>query len=174
MFTNITNYNQNGDWFYIVIASIVVDFAIIVMTKYNIVLNNQLALNDWYNKFGALAVVSDVTGEFIGIAAARYIYTALGLTGALNFIGCIIGFQLFHDIFFYLAVIRPMPLGENQMIDIFKAYAAENGANILWADSLILLATTGLGSFLKDLPAHYTYTTAFVSIYAITYILYTK
>jgi hypothetical protein len=175
MFTNITNYNQNGDWFYIVIASIVVDFAIIVMTKYpgpNPFFKVG-ALNDWYNKFGALAVVSDVTGEFIGIAAARYIYTELGLKGALNFIACIIGFQLFHDIFFYLAVIRPMPVGENKMIDVFKAYAAENGSKILWADALILLATTGLGSFLKDLPAHYTYTTAFVSIYAITYILYT-
>lgn len=176
MFTNITNYNQTGDWFYIVIAAIVVDFVVIVMSKYAgpRPFFKVAALNDWYTRFGALAAASDITSALIGIAAARYIYTALALTGAAAFVACIVGFQLFHDAFFYLAVIKPLPTGENQMIDVFKAYAAENGANILWADALILLSTAGLGSVLKGLPVHYTVSTAFVSIYAMTYILYTK
>jgi hypothetical protein len=170
----ITNYNQTGDWFYIVIAAIVVDFIGIVMAKYNIILNNQVSLNEWYTRFGALAAVSDITSVLIGIAAARYIYTAMGFKGVAAFVACIVGFQLLHDAFFYLAVIRPLPKGENAMIDVFKAYAAENGAMILGADALILLATAGLGSLLKDLPAHYSISTAFVTIYAMTYILYTS
>ena len=176
MFSNITNYNQTGDWFYLVIAAIVVDFVVIVMSKYAgpRPFFKVAALNDWYTRFGALAAASDITSALIGIAAARYIYTALALTGAVAFVACIVGFQLFHDIFFYLAVIKPLPKGENQMIDLFKAYAAENGANILWADALILLSTAGLGSVLKGLPVHYTVSTAFVTIYAMTYILYTK
>jgi hypothetical protein len=175
MLTNITNYNQTGDWFYIVIAAIVVDFAVIYMTKYpgpNPFFKVQ-ALNDWYTRFGALAAVSDITSALIGIAAARYIYTAMGLKGVAAFVACIVGFQLFHDAFFYLAVIKPLPKGENAMIDVFKAYAVENGAMILIADALILLATAGLGSALKELPVHYTISTAFVTIYAMTYILYT-
>lgn len=170
----ITNYNQTGDWFYIVIAAIVVDFIGIVMAKYNIILNNQVALNEWYTRFGALAAVSDITSVLIGIAAARYIYTAMGFKGVAAFVACIVGFQLFHDIFFYLAVIKPLPKGENDMIDVFKSYAAENGAMILVADAVILLATAGLGAVLKDLPVHYTVSTAFVTIYAMTYILYTN
>lgn len=174
MLTNITNYNQTGDWFYLVIAAIVVDFVGIVMAKYNIILNNQVALNEWYTRFGALAAASDITSVLIGIAAARYIYTAMGFKGVAAFVACIVGFQLFHDIFFYLAVIKPIPKGENQMIDVFKAYAVENGAMILVADALILLSTAGLGSVLKGLPVHYTVSTAFVTIYAMTYILYTN
>jgi hypothetical protein len=172
----ITNYNQTGDWFYIVTAAIVVDFVVIVMTRYAgpRPFFNVDALNDWYTRFGALAAISDITSALIGVGAARYIYTGLALKGALAFAACIVAFQLAHDIFFYLAVILPVPTGENEMIDVFKAYAAENGAMILVADALILLSTAGLGAFLKSLPAHYTVATALTSIYAMTYILYTK
>jgi hypothetical protein len=176
MSSNITNYNQTGDWFYIVTAAIVVDFVVIVMTKYAgpRPFFKVGALNDWYTRFGALAAISDITSALIGVAAARYIYTGLGLSGALAFAACIVAFQLVHDIFFYLAVILPIPTGENQMIDVFKAYAAENGAMILVADALILLSTAGLGAVLKGLPAHYTVATGLLSTYAMTYILYTK
>lgn len=176
MLTNIANFNNNVDWFYIVIGAIVVDFIVIVLAKYPgpdpyFKVN---ALNDWYERFGAVAAASDITSALIGIAAARYIYTSFGLKNPLLFIACIVAFQLFHDVFFYLAVILKLPAGENQMIDVFKAYATENGAKILVADALILLGTAAIGSFLKALPLHYTVSTALVSIYAMTYILYTK
>jgi len=176
MLTNITNYNQTGDWFYLVVAAIVVDFAVVCMSKYPgpNPFFKVVALNDWYSRFGALAVLSDITSALIGISAARYIFTFAGFKGALAFIACIVGFQLFHDAFFYLAVIRPLPKGENEMIDVFKAYAAENGSKILGADALILLSTAVIGSFLKDIPFHSTVSVAWITIYAMTYILYTK
>lgn len=176
MLTNIANYNQNGDWFYLVIGAIVVDFIVIVLAKYP-GLNPYFkvtALNEWYDRFGVLAAISDIGSALIGIAAARYIYTLANFKGSLLFIVCIIAFQLFHDIFFYLAVILKLPKGENQMIDVFKSYAAENGGKILVADALILLGTAGIGSFLKSLPAHYTVSTGLLATYAMTYTLYTK
>lgn len=176
MFADITNYNNNSDWFYLVTGAIVVDFIVIVLAKYPgpDPYFKVKALNDWYQRFGALAAISDIGSALIGIAAARYIYTLAGLTGPLLFTACIIAFQLFHDAFFYLAVILKLPKGENQMIDVFKSYAAENGSKILVADALILLGTAGIGSFLKALPAHFTVSTGLLSIYAMTYILYTK
>ena len=60
------------------------------------------------------------------------------------------------------------------MIDVFKAYAAENGSKILVADAAILIASAGIGSALKALPAHYTVSVALVTMYAMTYIFYTK
>lgn len=176
MLTNITNYSQNGDWFYLGIGAIVVDFIVIVLAKYPgpDPYFKVKALNEWYQRFGFLAALSDIGSALIGIAAARYIYTLAEFKGSLLFIACIIGFQLFHDAFFYLAIILKLPVGENQMIDVFKKYAAENGSKILGADALILLGTAGIGSFLKSLPAHYTVSTGLLSIYAMTYILYTK
>ena len=60
------------------------------------------------------------------------------------------------------------------MIDVFKAYAAENGFAILFADAGILLGSAGLGSLLKALPEHYTTGTLLVALYALCYVLYTK
>jgi hypothetical protein len=60
------------------------------------------------------------------------------------------------------------------MIDVFKAYAKENGSKILTADALIVIATAVTGSLLKSAPAHITVATAFISSYILSYILYTK
>jgi len=176
MFADITNYRNNSDWYFIGVAAIVVDLVVILMTRYpgaNPSFKVQ-ALSEWYDRFGFVAALSDILSALIGIAAARYIYTAAGFKGGLAFVACIILFQLFHDIFFYVAVIKPMKKGENQMIDVFKSYAEENGGKILVADALILLSTAGIGAALKGVPLHYTIATGLVATYALTYALYTK
>jgi hypothetical protein len=77
MLTNIASYTENTDWYYIMIAAIVVDLAVIFMTKYpgKDPVFKVVALNDWYTQFGALAAICDIASAMIGIAAARYIYT---------------------------------------------------------------------------------------------------
>ena len=171
--SDATNYS---DWLYLVPAGIMVDCVVMFMTKYpgtNPYFRVH-ALNDWYTRFGIVAVMSDVLSILIGIMIARYIYTYLNLNGWISFLAILIAFQLFHDIFFYLCVIRPLPAGHNQLIDVFKAYAQENGLKILGADALMILSTVGLGSFLKSLPQHYTIASLFLTLYSITYILYTN
>ena len=174
MFADITNYNNNSDWLYLVIGAIVVDLLVIIMARYPGPYFKFGVLNEWYDRFGINAAIADITSALIGLAAARYIYGLAGLKGPLMFLLAMLLFQVFHDIFFYLAVILPLPAGENEMIDVFKAYAQENGAMILVADALILLASAGIGSFLKGLPVHYTASTGIVAIYSLMYILYTK
>jgi hypothetical protein len=175
MFGDVSNYKNEGDWLYLITGATVVDLAVIFMTKYpgsNPAFGVK-ALNDWYTKFGLLAAASDILSALIGIFFARIIYAQLG--GPIwVFIASIIGFQLFHDILFYVGVILPLPKGENAMIDVFKAYAAENGSAILLADAAILLGTAGVASFLKALRPVYTTGTLLVALYALCYILYTK
>jgi hypothetical protein len=176
MITNISDYNNNLDWFFILVSALVVEFVVILLTRYagQKPYFNVTALNQWYNKFGVLAIGSDVFSVLIGIMGARYIYTLAGLHGALYFLLVLVAFQLAHDVFFYEAVIKPMRKGENQMIDVFKNYAKENGEKILVADAMIVLATAAGGSLLKALPVHCTVATGFVSLYSLCYILYTR
>lgn len=176
MLENITNYKNIGDWFYLVTAALVVDFIVVLREKYprkNPYINIK-SLDDWYTKFGGLAVASDILATLIGIMVTRYIYTSLKLNNPLYFLVILIAFQLFHDLLFYTAVIIPMPKGHNQMIDVFKTYAEENGSKILVVDAILMLSTLGIGSFLKMLPTHYTIATGFITLYSFTYILYTR
>ena len=65
-------------------------------------------------------------------------------------------------------------LANNAMIDIFKAYATENGFKILGADSLIMLSTVVTGSVLKNIDYHWTVATSLITLYSLCYVIYTK
>jgi hypothetical protein len=90
------------------------------------------------------------------------------------FIACLIIFQLFHDVFFFTAIITPIKKGHNAMIDVFKSYAEENGAKILVADALMLVGSVLTADILKGLPDHFTVSTTLITLYALCYIIYTK
>jgi hypothetical protein len=176
---SITDYKVVSDWFYIMTAAIIVDTITIINFKTKLVPNDGLfgikALDDWYRRFGIFAVGADVLSLMIGIGFARYIYTSAGFKGSLSFfLLIVILFQFCHDLFFFLAVIAPMPRGQNEMIDVFKDYAAENGGKILGADALMMIGVA-LGSMvLKGLPAHINMMTLIITLYSLCFILYTR
>jgi hypothetical protein len=176
MITNITNYQNTGDWFYLIPAAVLVDLVVIFLAKYPGAdpFFKVEALNDWYDKFGIAAVSSDVLSALIGVMFARYIYTGLGFKGVFWFIAVLLLFQVAHDMFFYLVVILGLPKGHNAMIDVFKNYATENGFKILVADSLIMLSTVTGASILKNMADHWTVATSLLSLYSLTYIIYTR
>lgn len=176
MLENITNYKNINDWFYLITAVLVVDFVVILLSKYpgNSPYFKVETLDKWYSKFGIFAVGSDVLSILIGLAVTRYIFTALGLTNPLYFLLILLLFQLFHDVFFYLAIIRELPTGHNEMIDVFKEYAVENGAKILVSDALMMLFSAILASLLKSSPDHVTSSVALLTTYALCYIIYTR
>jgi hypothetical protein len=177
MFGDVTNYKTTGDWRYLIPATILTDLFVIFSTKYLKPSHSTFgvkALNDWYTQFGIFAVGSDVLSILIGIFFARCIYGWIGTRSILLFLAVLLAFQLFHDIFFYLCIILPLPKGENAMIDVFKAYSQENGLQILGVDALMMLGSVGVASFLKGLPEYYTTGTLFISLYAVCYIVYTR
>ena len=175
MITNITSYKNISDWFYIIVAVSVVDFVVIVKSKYADSKNfNVNSLNTWYEKFGFLAVASDVLSILIGIAVTRYIYTFMKLSNPLYFILILVAFQLLHDICFYLIIIQQLPNGHNAMIDVFKTYSQENGAKILIADALMMISSVLLASSLKSIPEHFTSLIGLLTAYSLCYIIYTR
>ena len=173
-FADITNYKNIGDWFYIIPAVIIVDLIVIFYIKYPGSQTGLKSINHWYTKFGITAVAADVLSILLGIAAARYIYTGLGLTTPFLFIVALLLFQLAHDVFFGLAVINPIPEGHNQMIDVFKSYTSEVGVRILAVDSAMMLGSVAIASVLKFLPDHYTVAKMSLASYAVCYVIYTR
>jgi len=172
----LTNFNNLGDWFYIVPAVFLVDFIVILLAKYpgKDPYFKVNTLNTWYDSFGIFAVGSDVLSILIAIMVTRYIYTSFGLKNLFYFVVILVVFQMLHDIFFYLFVIQPIPKGTNKMIDVFKKYGEENGAKILGADSLMVIFSLVIAHLLKYLPNHYTIATLFVTLYSLCYIIFTK
>jgi len=173
---NITNYKNIGDWFYLVPAVLVIDLIVIFLTKYP-GMNPSFkvtSLNEWYTKFGISAVASDVLSILIGLMVTRYIYTTMNLKNPLLFLLILVLFQVAHDIFFYTQVILKMPKGHNQMIDVFKSYADENGAKVLVADAIMMVSSAVLASALKSSEGHVTIATLLITLYSITYIIYTN
>ena len=55
------------------------------------------------------------------------------------FIIVLLTVQLIHDSALYEFVIKPYPQGHNQIIDVYKTYADENGYKILLVDSAMVL-----------------------------------
>ena len=172
----LTNFNSNGDWFYIFLAVLIVDYVAVFFAKYPG--SNPIfkvgSLNEWYDKFGAIAVASDVLSLCLGIFASRFIYTYFKLNNWLYFVLILVLLQLFHDAVFYYGVIVPLPEGHNQLIDVFKHYAKENGSKILGADGLMLVASMLIASGLKLLPDSYVIGIYLLKLYAFTYIIFTK
>jgi hypothetical protein len=133
------------------------------------------SLNKWYDKFGLVAVLSDVTIIVIGFLIANFIYPLMFSGFSLFlFLAVVVGVQAIHDVLFYFFVIKPFPKGENQLMDVFKEYAAENGGKIIFGDAGLMLGSAAFMEVYKRLSPIGASSLAVFTVYCLTYILYTK
>jgi uncharacterized protein YacL len=149
------------------IASAVVWVDFFTLAVHKFVRNLGSSLDAWYAQFGIVAVISDCLVIIIGILLAQTFLPSIPLVPASIFV------QLVHDILFYLLVILPVPLGQNKMIDLFKAYANENGWKILAYDSFMIGSTAFIGQELTALSSKNVSLIGLIGAYALTYIIYT-
>jgi uncharacterized protein YacL len=150
------------------IAAAVVDFSTIVLSKF---FNMGKSLDKWYSKFGMTAVLSDVLVIVLGIQLALFIEPKIGVQYIAVIAICI---QIIHDILFYFLVIETVPRGHNEMIDLFKEYASENSWKIVVYDSLMIGSTVFLANFLAKVHEPTVNFIGLLTVYALTYIVYTK
>ena len=177
MSTNIGNFWSNGDLLYIATAVLVIDVIGIFLFRYYPEFFGCV-INKWYDNFGLLAVLGDVTILILGFLIARFLYTYFlekkyGWNPVI-FIGLLLLVQLVHDVLFYIGVILPIPKGTNKVIDIFKDYAKEAGANILLADATMMLTSAVLAMAYKSYGSAVTSSIGIFSLYCLSYILFTK
>jgi len=173
---NIANYKATEDWWYIFPGIIVIEVIVIILVRFFPKTFGE-PINDWYDEFGLAAVLSDIMIMAIGIAITRYIYTNFFMEqegwSILYFIGLAVVVQIIHDVIFAYGVVDKIPKGHNSMIDVFKTYIA-GGPKILGADAAMVAGSIGLAAYLKKLDYHYITSISLVSLYTLSYILYTN
>lgn len=149
------------------------DTAVLFLARYFDV--GGKSLNAWYDRFGLVAVLSDVSVIVIGFLIANVVYPFLFSSySLLPFLGLVVGVQAIHDILFYFFVIKPFPRGHNQLMDVFQDYSKENGAKIILGDAGLMLGSAAFMEIYKRLSPVGSGSLAMFTIYCLTYILYTK
>ena len=173
---NISNYTVESDLFYIFIGILTVDVVVLFLAR-GFKIGGKY-LNDWYDNYHILAVISDVFIILIGFLIARYIYTNFFFDrfgwNAVYFILLLVAVQAVHDVLFYVGVIRTVPKGVNDMIDTFKSYAENLGAQIIVGDGVLMISSAILAMLYKLAPPHLTYSIVSVVMYMLPYAIYTK
>ena len=174
---DISEYENIYDWVYIIVGVILVEVIVLFLVRYFPEFFGKY-VNVWYNRFKLSAVMSDIFIILVGFAISRYIYSEWIYPNhdwnALYFTATTVGIQLIHDLLFYVGIIRPLPTGENAMIDVMKDYANECGPKILAADSLMVIGTSIFAMLLKGSSPHVVASLAILSTYMIPYILEKK
>jgi hypothetical protein len=80
------------------------DTAVLFLARYADV--GGKSLNEWYDRFGLVAVLSDVSIIVIGFLIAQVVYPFLFSTySLLPFLGVVVSVQAIHDILFYFFVV---------------------------------------------------------------------
>jgi hypothetical protein len=173
MFGDISNINDNTDLLYIITAVVIVDMIVILIARDTKFFGKTI--NTWYDKFGITAVILDVLIIVIGFIITRYLFNVIELEFTPElFIFVALAVQVIHDSALYEFVIKPYPLGHNQIIDVYKTYADENGYYIILADSAMVLSSAVLAMYLKTKPMHETSSLLIIGLYIIPYFLYQK
>lgn len=145
-----------------------VDFFTIVLSK---VFHLGKSLDKWYAQFGIVAVLSDCLVIILGILIAQVLYVG---SCPYRLAAVAIGVQIVHDVLFYLFVIKPIPVGHNAMIDLFKEYATENSYKIIIADSLMIGSAVLLASVIEETKNDTQVFLGLLAVYALTYVIYTR
>jgi uncharacterized protein YacL len=147
-FTNISKASNLADYVPIITSSVIVDLIVIFITmKYA----SSIYLKKWYRTYNLGAVLADVLSVVIGIMIARYIYYYIFDEWCLwKFLLVVLGVQITHDILFYM-IFSAIPRGSSSIMDLFKDYAKELKGFAIFGDSLIMIGTVLLASFLAGL-----------------------
>jgi len=155
MFGDISNIDNNQDLIYITTAVVLVDLVVILIARNTKIFKKTI--NVWYDKFGMTAVLLDVFIIIIGFLITRYLFHIIELEfSPILFIFVALAVQIIHDSALYEFIIKPYPQGNNQIIDVYKAYAEENGYKIILADSAMVLASSVIAMYLKNKQMHET------------------
>jgi hypothetical protein len=151
--------------------------AVLITDLFGILLSNMgllksEVLKNWYSTYNLSAVIADVSIILIVLIIARAIYYKVFETFSLvNFIGLAVVLQIAHDLLFAV-FFTSVPRGLNKMIDTFKDYAKELSYKAVVADSVMMIMSSLIASYLLNKNNNTNTIVLISSMYLLPYLLY--
>jgi hypothetical protein len=168
---NISNFNNVSDYLPILNSVIITDLFVIILLFIGFI--KSKVLQHWYRKLTLSAVIADVLIIVIGIILTRFFYPYVFSKYSLpKFLLLAVLIQVIHDILFYLFSVY-VQRGKSEILDIFKDYGKEKGSTAIVADSLMMISSILIASYLKDKTLNSNIIILIVGIYLIPYMVYT-
>ena len=167
------NYNNKFEYIPIITANIYADLFIIFVTFAKIYINIK-SLEGWYKKYRLSAMIADILIGVLYILLGRYLVYKSGLNiGLTAFAGICVFIQIIFDFLFYI-FFTIIPKGSNDMLDYFKGYSKEIGANALLGDSFLVIMAVIISALLNQSSYNTNIVFLIISIYLTPYFIYMK
>jgi hypothetical protein len=173
---DIGNYTDLSDLYPIASASLVgINFGVLFARLGGI---GGLSLNTYFDTFGLEGVLANVSLLVIIFQVTRWAYTSFYTSGGrpwspFVFVCVLILVQLLHDLIFYFGALQSMPSGKNDMIDVLKRYAAENGSRAMGGHAAFLIFVAVIAMFLKETTFMFSTLVLVVAFYMLPFIITT-
>lgn len=137
-----------------------------------------LSLNTFFDTFGLEGILAGVTYTTLLFQLARWGYTRFYTSGDREwspfvFVCILIGLQFVNDLILYYAPLKMIPNGKNDMIDVLKRYAAENGSRVLAGHALFMMLVATIAMFMKESSMLFMYLVVAISLYILPFLLTT-
>lgn len=167
----IDNFNTISDYLPILNSVIITDIFVIILL-FNGLIKSKV-LQHWYRKLSLSAVIADVLIIVIGIILTRFLYPYVFTKySLLKFLLLAVLIQVTHDILFYFFSVS-VRRGKSEILDIFKDYGKEKGSGAIIADSLMMISSILIASYLKDKSLNTNIIILILGIYLVPYMIYT-
>lgn len=167
------NYNDKFEYVPIITANIYADLFIVFVTFARIYVNID-SLERWYKKYRLSAMIADILIGVLYILSGRYLVFKSGRTvGLTAFAAICVTIQVFFDFLFYV-LFTIIPKGSNAMLDFFKGYSKEVGANALLGDSFLVILAVVLSALLNQSSFDTNIVFLIASVYLVPYFIYMK
>ena len=173
---DIGNYKEISDIAPIVSASIIgLNFAI-AFSRFGSL--GGFSMNAYFDTFGLEGILANISFMAIMFQLARWLYTTFYATGdrvwsPFVFVCIMIGIQFIHDLIFYYGVLKNIPPGKNDMLDVIKKYATENGSRALAGHMAFLIFVAVVAMFLKESTYMFTFVVMSITLYLLPFMITT-
>lgn len=151
------------------IGALITDMFVMILFLSGIFKSKYLV--EWYKKFGLGAVLADVTIIMLCIIITYFIYPFLFKKfNLITFIFLAVCIQIIHDLLFGYFI--SYSNSKSPILNIFKSYAKELGFTIIFADSLMIISTILIMMFLQKYSTNLKLFILTLSLYILTFLLY--
>lgn len=174
--TPLINLKDKFEYVPILTANIFADLLIIWITFSKVLGGGKSwqILTKWYKKYRLSAMMADILIGVIYLLIARQVVDYMNMDISLFGFGVLaVIIQIVCDMFFYL-VFTIIPKNHNDMLDLFKDWAAYAKLDALWGDSILVLVGVVLSSYLNTFSFDTNIFMLIFSMYLIPYFIYMK